>query len=423
MFLYVKRIVCGSLLLLGVSHGVFAQAITRDDAIRVALEHNPEVVVSYQVWKAESARALQSWAPSNPELEWEYDGMSGAFNFGTFEQKDVGITQRLSFPVAWWLRGQAGGLQAQAVRLGVYETIRQDVALRVTLAYDRVLADAQIVRYAQENVQLAEQLFERAQTRFKAGDVPKLDAMRAEVALLRQKNQLMIAQNKLKVSRVSLKALLNQSDDTTPVLADSLVYAPTNLDVGVLLDGAWMQRTEYLGAQQAYLSARKQRSLSVASLLPDVSLGIFRQTVAVPTGSQKFWRTGISIEVPVWGFWGQRGQINEAKAQAAQVRAECDHIKLKIEQEVSAAVANLNAASERVRWMQERILPTSKAAFEMARRSYDEGKARYLALLEAQREWVDTQSEYIETLFEYRVAKAQLARTTGNILTTQENEQ
>lgn len=423
MFLYFRIILCGTLLVVGSSQGVFAESLTRGDAVQVALEHNPEVIAAYQVWQAERARSLQAWSPPNPELELESEGMSGAFQFGSFEQRDVGFVQRLSFPVAWWLRGQAGKFQAQAVKFGVYETTRQDVALRVTLAYDRMLANAQIVRYAEENVKLAEHLFKRAQTRFAAGDVPKLDVMRAEVALLRQKNQYMIAKNKLKVSQVSLNALLNRSDATQLALTDSLVYTPEDLDVDVLRDQALIQRSEFLGAQQVYLGARKTRSLATASLLPDVSLGIFRQTVAAPTGRQKFWRTGISVELPVWALFKQRGQLNEAKAHLAQSGAERDQVKLKIGQEVDAAGANLNAAAERAKWMQERILPTSKAAFDMARSSYDEGKASYLDLLEAQREWVDTQTEYVETLFEYRAAKAQLARATGTLLISQENEQ
>ncbi|MFT5366154.1 MAG: cobalt-zinc-cadmium efflux system outer membrane protein [Candidatus Latescibacterota bacterium] len=422
MFPFLKTIVCGTIMLMGLSRCVFAQPLTRDEAVQAALEYNPEVVAAYHVWKAESARSLQAWAPPDPELELEYDGMSGAFNFGSFGQKDLGIVQRLSFPVAWWLRGQVGGLQAQAVRLGVYETTRQEVALRVNLAYDRVLANAQIVRYSEENVQLAEHLFIRAQTRFAAGDVPQLDVMRAEVAVLRQKNQHMIAQNNLKVSQVSLNALLSQVNDTPLVLADSLVYTSEDLDLDVLHHQALMHRSELLGAQQAYLGARKKQSLAVASTLPDVSFGVFRQTVAAPTGPQKFWRAGIAVELPVWAFLRQRGKIGEAKAQTAQADAQRDQVKLQIGQEVDAAGANLKAAVERAKWMQERILPTSKAAFEMAGRSYDAGKASYLELLEAQREWVDTQTEYVETLFEYRAAKAQLARATGTLLNSQENE-
>jgi len=423
MFSYLKIIAWGALMVMGISRCVLAESITRDDAVQMALLHNPEVVATYQAWKAERARSLQTWSPPDPEFAWEYEGMSGAFQFGSYEQKDMGLVQRVPFPAVWWLRGQWGGLHAESVRFGVYETTRADVALRVYLAYDRVLANAQIVRYSEENVALAERLFNRAKIRFAAGDVPKLDVMRSEVALLRQKNQHLMMQNNLKVSRVSLNALLNRPSDTLLVLADQLVYVPEHLDDDGLRHQAWFKRTEWLGAQKAYLGAQKAKSLAVVSTLPDVSVGIFRQTVVAPTGAQKLWRTGIAIELPIWAFSKQRGQIDEARANVLQVGAERDHLKQKIAQEVDTAIANLKAVSERVKWMQARILPTSKAALEMARQSYDEGKARYLDLLEAQREWVDTQTEYVETLYEYRAAKTQLAHATGTLLSIQENEE
>ena len=417
MFLYLKITLCVVFGVLSVSH-----AMTRDDAVGVALENNPKVIVAHQAWKAERARSLQTWSLPDPEFELEYEGMSGAFRFGTFEQRDWGLVQRFPFPVAWWLHGQGSGLRAQAVQLGVYEKTRADVALQVHKAYDRVLADAQIVRYAKTHVTLAEQLFQRAERRFLAGDVPKLDVMRAEVALLRQKNQYMIAQSKLKVARVALRTLLNQPNDRVLKLADSLVYASEDLDGDVLREKALRNRSDYLGVQQAYLSAQKERSAMVASWLPDVSVGIFRQKAVTPTGFQKSWRSGIAVELPVWALLRQRGQMGESQAQVAQAVAERDLVKLEIEQEVATAVANVQAVAERVKWMKERILPTSEAAFDMARRSYDEGKASYLALLEAQREWVDTQAEFVETLYDYRVAKAQLAHATGTLLVSQENE-
>lgn len=423
MFSYLNIIVWMALIFMGLSRSVFAESITRDDAVQMALLHNPEVVAAYQVWKVERARSLQAWSPPDPELALEYEGMSGAFKFGSFEQKDVGIVQRVPFPAGWWLRGKMSGFAVQSVRLKVYETTRADVALRVHLAYDRVLADAKIVSYSEENVALAARLFARAQMRFAAGDVPKLDVMRSEVALLRQKNQHMIVQNNLKVSRVALNALLNHSGDTSLVLADELVYVPEHLEGDAFRHQAWLKRAEWLGAQQAYLGAQKAKSLAVVSTWPDVSVGVFRQTVVAPTGTQNFWRTGIAVELPIWALFKQRGQIDEARANVLQVGAERDHLKLEIAQEVDAAVANLKAVSERAKWMQERILPTSKAALEMARKSYDEGKARYLELLEAQREWADTQTEYVETLYEYRAAKAQLAHATGTLLESQENEQ
>lgn len=421
MYSLIKKWVSGLCLVL-VAIPVHAEPLTRNEAVQLSLENNPEIRVEYNTWAVERARVFQAWAPLQPELELEYEGMSGAFDFGTFGQKDIGIVQTLEFPTKWWLRGKAATRHAQAVQLAVYETMRQNMALRVHQAYDRVLTDAQIVRFAEENVKLSEDFLNRAKMRFVAGDVPKLDVMRAEVALGRQQNRLTTAQNALSISQAALNTLLNRVVDAPLALADSLSYESCKTDFAALLTYALEHRPELRGAERALQSTQVRRSLAWASVFPDISLGVFRQTVASPTGQQKFWRAGMAIELPVWAMFKQRGEISEASAQKARATAEHDVLKLRIIQEVDAAYRNYQAAAQQLALMRQRVLPTAESAHDMARRSYNEGKATYLDLLETQRDLIDTRTEYVETLFDYRSSLAQLARATGNILDTKETE-
>lgn len=421
MFLYLKRMVLSVIWGAVLFANVQAESLTRHRAVQIALEKNLEVAAAQSRWDAERARSLQAWALPDPELEMEWEGMKSAFGFGSFGERQVGMSQRLELPFKWWMRGQLAKKQALATQLGVYDAARQDIALRVHVAYDRVLADTQIVTFAKENVGLAEQLVQRAKKRFAAGDVPQLDVMQVEVALGLQENRLIAAQNQLAISQAELNMLLNQPLDVAVVLTDSLVFKAiddTRLDV--LQEQSVMLRPEYLGASHLYSRAQKERSLAALSLVPDVSLGVFRQTVDAPAGRQQFWRTGIALELPVWSLFRQRGEIAEAGAGVAQARAERDLVKQRVAQEVYVAYVNVQATSKRALWMQNGILPTAKLAYEIARKSYDAGKASYLDLIEAQRGWVETQTAYVETLFEYRAAKAQLMRATGQGLLSEE---
>jgi cobalt-zinc-cadmium efflux system outer membrane protein len=294
------------------------------------------------------------------------------------------------------------------------------MALRVHLIYDRVLADAQIVRFAEENVRISEDFLNRAKTRFAAGDVPKLDVMRAEVALGRQQNRQTTAQKALSISQAALNTLLNRAVNTPLALTDSLSYVSTQMDLDALYAQALAHRPELQGAERALQRAQTGRSLAWASAFPDISLGIFRQTIT--NSQQKFWRTGIAIELPVWAMFRQRGEISQASAYMAQATAERNLRKLNVLQEVEIAFRNCQAAQQQLGTMQQRVIPTAEAAYDMARRSYNEGKATYLDVLETQRDLTDTHTEYVETLFEYRSSLAQLSHASGSTLYTKENE-
>jgi outer membrane protein, heavy metal efflux system len=403
----------GVVCLFVISLPVHADPLSRLTAIQVAIEHNPEIAAAHAIWKAEQARALQTWALPQPELELEYEGLLGVFDFGHYEQRNIGLTQHLSFPVKWWQRHREAAFKADAVRLSVYETTRLNIVGDVQMAYDRVLADQRLLHLTEEHVQLSKDFLDRAQKRFGLGDVPKLDVMRAEVALNRLENKLTMAQNAVLRSQSMLNTLLGLAPNASLVLTDSLDGEPETFVLEELYAQALRQRSDLRAAHQVLASAQAARTASFVSFVPDISFSLARQTTNSTTGYSNFWRTGFVLKLPIWAMFEQRGEIAEASAQHAMAEAEIERTKLNVMQQVQTTYLTFQATTKRMVWMQERIRPTTEAAYHMARRSYDEGKATYLDLLEAQKDLIETGMEYVETLFEYHSARTQLLNAIG----------
>ncbi|MBT3603321.1 MAG: TolC family protein [Candidatus Latescibacteria bacterium] len=392
---------------------VNAESLTRADALQIALRDNPDLMVARASWQAEKARALQTWALPPPELELEYEGMPGIFKFGQHVQRTVGLSQQVAFPVTWWQRHQAAQHLADAVYLSVYEVTRLNIARDICLAYDRALADQQILHLAEKHVQLSEEFFERAQTRFDAGDIPKLDVMRAEVAFVRLQSKLTVAKNTLSVSRSKINVLLGKLPQVAWVLADSLSYVPASFDLDHLSAEALRLRRDLRATTHTLQSAKARQSAAKLSFLPDVSFHIARQTTLGSTGPLKSWRTGFVFELPLWSMFEQRGKIVETSAQYKKAMAKTEQIKLRVLQEVHTAYIAFQATAQRMTLMQERIRPTAERAYSMARQSYDVGEVSYLDLLDVQRDVIEIGIEYLETLFAYRSAQAKLFHAVG----------
>ncbi|MDA0746581.1 MAG: TolC family protein [bacterium] len=390
-----------------------AESLSRAQAMELALGQNPEVGAARAVWKTEQARALKTWALPSPELELEYEGLPGTFELGQYEKRSVGLTQRLEFPVKWWQRHRAANHFAEATRLSVYEMVRLDIGRDVQVAYDRVLADGQLLLLAEEHVQLARGFLERAQTRLAAGDVPKLDVMRAEVALGRLESRQIEAQDARVRSQAALNVLLGQEPEEPLVLSDGLTYEAMTLDLDTLYGQALRQRSDLGGATRALASTQAVRTASLVSWVPDLTLRFARETTKDPVGPSKSWRTSFVLELPVFAVFEQRGEIAEASARHAQADAERERIRLRILQEVRTTYSAFQGTGKRMVLMRDRVRPTAEAAHQMARRSYEEGKASYLDLLEAQRDLIETGMEYVETLYEYRVARNHLFHAIG----------
>ena len=301
----------------------------------------------------------------------------------------------------------------RAVHLSVYETTRLNIFRDVYLAYDRVLADEQILSLTEKHVQLAKDFLERAEVRFEAGDTPQLDVLRAEVDFVRLQNKLTAVQSAVSGSRSKVNVLLGRLPDAPLMLADSLVYAPVSFEFDRLSDEALRHRYDFLATAQTVQSAKAMQSISKWSLIPDVSFQVARQTATSPTGLLKSWRTGFVFELPLWAIFDQRGKISEATFQYKHATAMQEQVRLRVLQEVDAANRAFLATKQRMTLMQERIRPTAEKAYIMAQRSYDEGKVSYLEFLEAQRDMIEIDIEYIETLFEYRSAQTQFFHAIG----------
>ena len=390
-----------------------ANALSREHAIQIALEENPEVIAAQKAWEAARARVAQARALSDPELELEFEELPGITRFGDYGERAFGVTQQLESPLKWWRRSSAASQAAEAVHLSVFEMTRLDISTRVKVAYDRVLFKLKRHEHIRQNLQLAEDFLHKAQLRLEAGDVPQLEVLRADVEAGRAANRLTRARNETAIARAELNTLMAQQSSAALEINGDLDFQPVELELVSLQQIALARRPDLLGAEWAHKSARSHQALARAAFLPDVNIGLFRQTIQAPGGKDNFWRVGLALELPLWGATRQRGQLAEARALAQQAAAEQSALRNRVLLEVERAFMDAQTAAEQVRLYQERIVGEAERSFEVARRSYAEGKATYLELLEAQRTLTGVREEYAETLFNHRTAVANLERAVG----------
>ena len=392
-----------------------AEALSRGDAVRLAIERNPAVEAARQAWEAALARARLAGALPDPELEMELEEVPALGSPGDYGERIIGLGQRVEFPLKWWHRRQAGRRQAEAVRLSILETARLDMRLRARRAYDRVVLQETVLLHTRRDRELAGEILRQARIRFEAGDVPELDAIQAGVEAGRADNRLTAAASALDAARKGLNALLARPLDTPFTLSDSRIREPLEAGLGELREAALRQRPELAGAAMSLGSLRSRQAAATASWWPDLHLGLGRMRQH-GDHVEDSWRVSLAAEVPLWAFSRQRAEVAEARAEAARVEAEGEALRYQVLLETEEAWLDLKAAAGQAALFDGRILPGTERALTVAVRSYEEGQSTYLELLEARRTWVETRIEYARALFEYRAAEAALERAVGGPL-------
>ena len=395
---------------------VHSEDLSRGEAVRLALERSPAVEAARQAWEGARARARLDGALPDPELELELEEVPALGSPGDYGERTIGVDQRLELPMKWWHRRQAGRRQAEAVRLSLLETVRLDMMLQARRAYDRVALQEAVLGHTRRDRELAEEILRQARIRFEAGDVPELDVIQAEVEAGRADSRLTAAANDLAAARSGLNALLARPLDTPFTLSDSLVCAPFEGDLAELREAALRQRPELSGIAMNLSSLRSRQAAATAAWWPDVLVGAGLNKQHGGEHEEESWRMRLAVEVPLWAFSRQRGELAEARAEAARAAAEEEALRYQVLLETGEAWLDLKAAAEQVALFDGRILPGAERALAVGVRSYEEGQSTYQELIEARRTWVETHVEYAHVRFEYRGAEAALERAVGGPL-------
>tara|TARA_B100000809_G_scaffold8255_1_gene7995 strand:- start:4649 stop:5914 length:1266 start_codon:yes stop_codon:yes gene_type:complete len=406
------------ILVAGTAFGLNAETLTRAAAVELALAHNPEVRAARAEWDAARARARIAWAPPDPEVGVEFKQLRRLAEPGDFGERSIGVQQRIESPVAWWQRRKAANHDAEATHEAVYEMARLDVSSRVGVAFDQVLLRRQQQLYASEHDSLLQEFASKSRLRFEAGDVPALEVLRAEVEAGRAANRSVSARTEVVLARAQLAALMAQGGSLGE-LESSRSEAPIEMSMSLdeVQRTGLVRRPDLRGARRRVESYRARQKASRADLFPDINVGVSRQTLRDAGAESSRWRLGVSLEVPLWGMARQRGQLAEAEAELVVSEAELEGLQRDVLLQIEAAYRRLLTAADQLRLYDEHILQEAEQARQVANDSYDQGKATYLDVIDAQRTLLQTRTEYAGILFTYRETWTALERAAGGGLT------
>lgn len=393
-----------------------AEVFSREEVVRLALERNPQINVARQQWQAARARATQARALPDPEVEIEWDGLPGTTAIGDFAERNIGIRQRIGWPLEWWRRKEAAELEAESTRWSGLAMAELEIVAKTQIAYDRVLSGGQVLAYKEEHLQLARDFLQKARLRFEAGDIPQLEVLRAGVAVGRAAARVASAQSALASARGALNTLMAREAGAALEPVGALAYRAMALDLALLKQQALRRRPDLLGVEQRVLARRALQGAAKAALVPDLNIGLFRQTVRQPAGDERFWRVDLGVEIPLWAPLEKRGKLAEARAEAGRAEAEAEVVRRRVLLDVEDALRDVQTAGGQVALFERDVLREADQALQAATRSYAEGKATYLEVLETQRVLAETRVEYAQTLLAHSVAQTELERAVGGVL-------
>ncbi len=306
-----------------------------------------------------------------------------------------------------------------------FQTTRDDTLLLVRLAYYDVLLAAQQITVNEASVVLLQQELDDQQRRYTAGTVPKLNVLRADVALANQRPALIQARNNYRISKNNLCNLLGYNlprdiwENIPLNLTDTLDAAPYQVDLPSAVRQALERRTELVALRQ---TAELQR-LSIVNAKAG-----YKPTVQVFAGynwvnaqftppveldhSIDGWNVGAQLNWDIFDGMLTRGKVTQARALYDKSKTELDDRARQIELEVRTSYSDFIMARE-VLDSQTKVQEEAEEALREASARTDAGTGTQLDVLDAQTSLTQARTTQVQALHDYDAARARLERAIG----------
>jgi outer membrane protein TolC len=388
------------------------EVLTLDECISIAIQQNPLILSSLQQYNASLARVSQAKAIPQPSINWDSDLQPKLFDFKGTGEWYFGISQSVEFPGKRYLRGKIASKEANEF-LQEIELLKLDITFQVKQGFYGLLLSQEKLSYAQQNLELARDFLKKAELKFDAGDVAKVEALRAKVEASKAANEVRIANNDVRLAKAMLNFLLARKKYAPLDIKGDLKRAPISLDMDTLVERALSFRPEMKGITIAIERERLFKKQAYMSYLPDFELGVNRHRVL---GEGEWWDFTLSFPIPLFFWQPKKGEIAEAEANIKSLEKESEHLGNAITLEVEEAYMTAVTANNQIRLFEDEILTQAEEVYNMFLFSYQEGEIGGIELIDARRTLIESRTSYADALFNYGVALAALEKSIGQKL-------
>ncbi|MGC9225321.1 MAG: TolC family protein [Terracidiphilus sp.] len=308
---------------------------------------------------------------------------------------------------------KASGAAEEAARLNKMSA-REEVVQQVATAYLRTIADQSEVDNARALVAEAQVLLDHVHAAHEAGTAANLDELRARVELEAQQQALITAENRQAKDLILLKREIGvdpgqQVDLTDPApYSDLAVQTPE--EVRAL---AYRSRQDYLSLQNEAVEYKSVHAVYRSERLPTLSFNSYYGTSTVNgAGTRGNWMAMGTLSFPIFREARLRGDEDASRAQMHAVEAQLADLRNQIDEQVRAALLDVNA--------NKKLVDMAQSNVDLARRALSDETDRVnagvddnLPLVTAQATLATAESNLVESLYQYNVSKLGLARAAG----------
>jgi outer membrane protein len=409
------------------SHAFGTPIYTIEQAVAVAEEHNPDILIARKKVQGARGGLIEARSGFLPFVSSNglYDKRQQQSQ-SQLRQEDYNVT--LEVQQNLYTGGQVTSQRAiaqlniQKQNYELQETASQ-VAMDVRIAFNELLLNRAKVRVRQDSVRVLDEDLKSQQQSFSAGIVSNLNVQRAEVALANERPELFNAETQLKGSYLRLGDLfgteVNARGETAPFeVSGELQYEADHPDLTDCLARADANRAVIKARQKDIEIEDQQYILDRSALRPHVRAfsGYEVYSERDPSVGPEFNYGGVVGINATWDIFD--GYATKGRMQATRARREAavqalGAARRTVASEVRGAFFDLQQA-ERVLETETNNVQAADESLDIAKSNFAAGLGTQLDILQAASDVTRTRTTRLSAIYLHNVALARLAHACAS---------
>ena len=391
-----------------------AAAITLDEAIQMAVQHNQALLAARTTVQQSLAQEITANLRPNPQLSTGWTSLPlfrPEEGFLTYLHDSTEADLGMSYLIE---RGQKRQLRFQAAKDGTAVTRSQvednerTLKFQVGSQFINIQLAESVLDLAQQNLASFQKTVDLGETQFKAGSISENDFLKIKLQLVQFQTDVQQAQ----LSRVQALSDLRQllGHETVPAnyaITGAFAYQPLVATFDELQATALQNRPDLRAAQQGVTAANSQYALAKANGRQDVTVG------GNYARSGGFNTASVNLSIPLPIFDRNQGEIARTRYAISQAQYGLRGTNGQVVTDVRDAYESLQTNDRVVRLYRSGYLDISQKNRDISEYAYRRGATTLLDFLDAERSYRATQLAYRQSLAAYLSSLEQLYQAVG----------
>jgi len=392
-----------------------AESLTLEEAIRVALANNREILVAKEKIEEAKQRIKEAKAGYFPTIN-----LGSTYTHLNEAPSETGkadnYLSEFSINQPLYTSGRLSYANKQ-VDLG-YQKAQEDLKNTQSKITFEVKKAFYAVLLAQENVEVTEKALDQAKRHldvvedfFKVGVVSRFDLLRTRVEAANLKPDLIQARNNLRLSQESLANLLSFPSASLEMEGE-LSFEPRRITLEETIDKALKERSDLKSLKLQKETSEVALQLAEVQNKPNLAL-VGNYQYQNPSGGEdewgEEWNLNLVLSIPLFDGWVNRARVAQRRSQVKQINLSLEQLEAGIDLEIKKAFWDLEASEERI-YAQKKNIEQAEEALSIAEVRYKSGAITNLEVLDAQLALTKVRLGYLQALYDHNVAMAELEK-------------